>query len=152
MRCPFCGEGDSKVLETRLSDDGYSIRRRRECLQCQNRFTTYEKLDDLPLIVVKKDGRREAFNQHKILNGLIRACEKRPVSLDKLESLVADIEKTLKNESLKREVSTAEIGELVMSRLKKIDEVAYVRFASVYREFKDIETFLNEIETLLRKG
>jgi len=152
MRCPFCGQGDSKVLETRLGDDGYSIRRRRECLACQNRFTTYEKLDDLPLIVVKKDGRREAFDHHKVLNGLIKACEKRPVSLDQLESLVADIEKTLKNESLKREVATAEIGELVMSRLKEIDEVAYVRFASVYREFKDIGTFLNEIERLLRRG
>ncbi|MFY9175569.1 MAG: transcriptional regulator NrdR [Peptococcia bacterium] len=152
MRCPFCGQGDSKVLETRLSDDGYSVRRRRECLECQNRFTTYEKLDDLPLIVVKKDGRREAFDQHKLLNGLIKACEKRPVPYSELESVVADIEKTLKDESLKREVTTEEIGELVMSRLKGIDEVAYVRFASVYREFKDIETFLSEIKTLLRKG
>lgn len=152
MRCPFCGQGDSKVLETRLSDDGYSIRRRRECLECQNRFTTYEKLDDLPLIVVKKDGRREVFDQHKVLNGLIKACEKRPVSLAQLESLVADIEKSLKSESLKREVATAEIGEMAMSRLKEIDEVAYVRFASVYREFKDISTFLSEIERLLRRG
>lgn len=152
MRCPICGHGDSKVLETRPSDDGYSIRRRRECLECQSRFTTYEKLDDLPLIVVKKDGRRESFDQHKILSGLIRACEKRPVPLEKLEKVVADIEKTLKNESLKREVTTAEIGELVMSHLKDIDEVAYVRFASVYREFKDIGTFLNEIKTLIRKG
>lgn len=152
MRCPFCGRSDSKVLETRLADDGYSIRRRRECLDCQNRFTTYEKIDDLPLIVVKKDGRREAFDQHKILDGLIKACEKRSVSLDKLESTVAEIERVLKNESLKREVPTAEIGEMVMERLKEIDEVAYVRFASVYREFKDISTFLNEIERLLRKG
>jgi len=152
MRCPFCGQGDSKVLETRLSDDGYSIRRRRECLDCQSRFTTYEKHDDLPLIVVKKDGRREVFDPHKMLNGLIRACQKRPVSLSQLEAMVADIEKTLKNESLKREVSSAEIGELVMARLKEIDEVAYVRFASVYREFKDINTFLNEIERLLRRG
>lgn len=152
MRCPFCSRSDSKVLETRLADDGYSIRRRRECLDCQNRFTTYEKIDDLPLIVVKKDGRREAFDQHKILNGLIKACEKRSVSLDKLESTVAEIERVLKNESLKREVPTTEIGEMVMERLKEIDEVAYVRFASVYREFKDIGTFLNEIERLLRKG
>ncbi len=152
MRCPFCGRGDSKVLETRLSDDGYSIRRRRECLECQSRFTTFEKQDDLPLIVVKKDGRREAFSQHKLLNGLIKACEKRPVPLDRLEALVADIEKTLKSDSLRREVASAEIGELVMARLKEIDEVAYVRFASVYREFKDISTFLKEIETLLRKG
>lgn len=152
MRCPFCGQGESKVLETRLSEDGYSIRRRRECLECQNRFTTYEKIDDLPLIVVKKDGRREVFDQHKILNGLIKACEKRPVSLDQLEALATDIEKNLKSESLKREVSSAEIGEKVMLGLKDIDEVAYVRFASVYREFKDISTFLNEIERLLRRG
>lgn len=152
MRCPFCGRSDSKVLETRLSDDGYSIRRRRECSDCQNRFTTYEKIDDLPLLVVKKDGRREAFDQHKVLNGLIKACEKRPVALDKLESTAAEIERVLKSESLKREVPTAEIGEMLMERLKEIDEVAYVRFASVYREFKDINTFLNEIERLLRKG
>jgi len=152
MRCPFCGWGESKVLETRLADDGYSIRRRRECMDCQNRFTTYEKVDDLPLLVVKKDGRREPFNQHKILNGLIRACEKRPVELDKLEKMVAEIERVIKDNSLKREVSTAEIGEMVMERLKDVDEVAYVRFASVYREFKDINTFLNEIERLLRKG
>jgi transcriptional repressor NrdR len=152
MRCPFCGRTDSKVLETRLADDGYSIRRRRECPECQNRFTTYEKIDDLPLLVVKKDGRREAFDQHKILNGLLKACEKRPVTLDKLESIVGEIERLLKNESLKREVPTTEIGEMVMERLKEVDEVAYVRFASVYREFKDINTFLNEIETLLRKG
>lgn len=147
MRCPFCGRRDSKVLETRLAEDGYSIRRRRECLECQGRFTTYEKIDDLPLLVVKKDGRRETFDQHKILNGLIRACEKRPVSLDKLESMVNEIERGLRN-SLKREVTTAEIGELVMERLKDLDAVAYVRFASVYREFKDINTFLNEIEHL----
>lgn len=150
MRCPFCGQGDSKVLETRLAEDAYSIRRRRECLACQGRFTTYEKIDDLPLLVVKKDGRRETFDPHKILNGLIKACEKRPVSLDKLEGSVAEIERSLKN-SLKREVTTAEIGEMVMERLKELDEVAYVRFASVYREFKDINTFLNEIERLLRR-
>lgn len=152
MRCPFCGWSDSKVLETRLADDGYSIRRRRECMDCQSRFTTYEKVDDLPLLVVKKDGRRETFNQHKVLNGLIRACEKRPVSLDRLEKIAAEIERILKNESLKREVTTAEIGEMVMDKLKELDEVAYVRFASVYREFKDISTFLNEIERLLTKG
>lgn len=150
MRCLFCGSSDSKVLETRLSDDGYSIRRRRECQGCQNRITTYEKIDDLPLLVVKKDGRRETFDQHKILNGLIKACEKRPVPLDKLENIVAEIERVLKNDSLKREISTAQIGEMVMDRLKELDEVAYVRFASVYREFKDINTFLNEIERLLR--
>lgn len=152
MRCPFCGRTDSKVLETRLAEDGYSIRRRRECTDCQNRFTTYEKIDDLPLLVIKKDGKREAFDQHKILNGLLKACEKRPVTLDKLESIVGEIERVLKNESLKREIPTTEIGEMVMERLKELDEVAYVRFASVYREFKDINTFLNEIEKLLRKG
>ena len=152
MRCPFCGQSDSRVLETRLADEGYSIRRRRECLECQNRFTTYEKMDDLPLLVVKKDGRRVAFDQHKILNGLLKACEKRPVALDRLESLVAEIERALKNESLRREITTAEIGEMVMARLKELDDVAYVRFASVYREFKDISTFLDEIERLLRNG
>jgi len=152
MRCPYCGLGDSKVLETRLADDGYSIRRRRECMDCQSRFTTYEKHDDLPLLVVKKDGRREAFDQHKILNGLIRACEKRPVALEQLEHVAAEIERELKSESLKREVKTADIGEMVMKRLKELDEVAYVRFASVYREFKDISTFMSEIEELLRKG
>ena len=152
MRCPYCGKGDSKVLETRLCDDGYSVRRRRECMDCQTRFTTYEKQDDLPIIVAKKDGRREVFDQHKLLNGLIKACEKRPVSLEQLETLVADIEKMLKNESLKREVTSKEIGEMVMIRLKDLDEVAYVRFASVYREFKDISTFLKEIDRMLRKG
>ncbi|MCR4441127.1 MAG: transcriptional regulator NrdR [Peptococcaceae bacterium] len=150
MRCPYCGWSDSRVLETRLSDDGYSVRRRRECLNCQSRFTTYEKVDDLPLLVVKKDGSREPFDQHKILNGLLKACEKRPVSLDKLENTAAEIERVLKNKSLKREVASSEIGEMVMERLKELDEVAYVRFASVYREFKDINTFLDEIERLLR--
>lgn len=152
MRCPYCGQGDSRVLETRLADDGYSIRRRRECQGCQNRFTTFEKLDDLPLLVVKKDGRREPFDQHKILNGLLKACEKRPVSLEQLENVAAEIERKLKSESLKREISSVEIGEMVMERLKEIDEVAYVRFASVYREFKDITTFLKEIETLQKRG
>ena len=151
MRCPYCGQGDSRVLETRLVDDGFSIRRRRECLGCQNRFTTYEKRDDLPLVVVKKDGSRETFDQHKVLNGLLKACEKRSIPLDKLEEVVGEIERKLKNDSLKREVSTVEIGEMVMERLKEIDEVAYVRFASVYREFKDISTFIREIETLQEK-
>ncbi|MDD2401523.1 MAG: transcriptional regulator NrdR [Clostridia bacterium] len=151
MRCPHCGQVDSKVLETRLADDGYSIRRRRECLECNNRFTTYEKVDDLPLLVVKKDARRETFDQHKILNGLLRACEKRNVPLDKLENLVADIERSLKSNSLKREVTTTEIGEIIMKELKGIDKVAYVRFASVYRDFEDIDTFLKEIENLINR-
>jgi transcriptional repressor NrdR len=148
MRCPYCGQGDSKVLETRLVDDGFSIRRRRECLGCQHRFTTFEKRDDLPLIVVKKDGSREPFNGRKILDGLLKACEKRPVPLERLEAVVAEIERSLHDDSLKREVSTAQIGEMVMEKLKSIDQVAYVRFASVYREFKDITTFIKEIETL----
>lgn len=148
MRCPFCGLQDSKVLETRPADDGFSIRRRRECLECQNRFTTFEKVDDLPLLVIKKDGRREPFDRHKILSGLIRACEKRPISLETLENMVGEIERAIKNNSFKREVTTSEIGEMVMERLKDLDEVAYVRFASVYREFKDINTFVNEIESL----
>ena len=153
MRCPYCGLGDSRVLETRLADEGYSIRRRRECLGCQKRFTTYEKLDDLPLLVAKKDGRREPFDRHKILNGLIRSCEKRPVPLETLENLVAEIERRLRSDSLKREVSTTEIGEIVIEELKQIDQVAYVRFASVYREFKDVNTFIREIESLLiREG
>ncbi len=151
MRCPYCGQGDSRVLETRLVDDGFSIRRRRECSGCQNRFTTYEKRDDLPLVVIKKDGSRENFDQHKIFNGLLKACEKRSIPLEKLEAVVAEIERKLKNDSLKREVSTAEIGEMIMERLKEIDEVAYVRFASVYREFKDISTFIQEIERLQEK-
>ncbi|PKM89474.1 MAG: transcriptional regulator NrdR [Firmicutes bacterium HGW-Firmicutes-12] len=152
MRCPFCGWDDTKVLETRLADEGYSIRRRRECFECQNRFTTYEKVDDLPLLVIKKDGRRQQFDHHKILNGLIRACEKRPVALEYLENMVGEIERLIKSKSLKREVTTSEIGELVMDRLKDLDEVAYVRFASVYREFKDINTFLSEIERMLRNA
>lgn len=148
MRCPFCGLHDSKVLETRPADDGFSIRRRRECLECQNRFTTFEKVDDMPLLVIKKDGRREPFDRHKILSGLIRACEKRPISLETLENMVGEMERSIKNNSFKREVTTSEIGEMVMERLKDLDEVAYVRFASVYREFKDINTFVNEIESM----
>ena len=148
MRCPYCGQGESKVLETRLVEDGFSIRRRRECFGCQHRFTTFEKRDDLPLVVVKKDGSREPFNEHKILEGLLKACEKRPISLERLEAIVAEIERSLQDDSLKREIATAQIGEMVMERLKEIDQVAYVRFASVYREFKDISTFIKEIETL----
>lgn len=151
MRCPFCGYDDSKVLDTRSTDDGNSIRRRRECTQCGKRFTTYEKIEDVPLIVVKKDGKRQVFDNTKILNGLIKACEKRPVSLNQLEAVVNEIEKELKNR-MDKEVSSSLIGELVMDKLKVLDEVAYVRFASVYREFKDISTFIMEIENLLRKN
>lgn len=151
MRCPYCGRQDSKVLETRPADDGFSIRRRRECLECTKRFTTYEKLDDLPLIVIKKDGRREVFDHHKIINGMIKACEKRSVPLSKIEELARDVEHELISSSLNREINSEKIGETIMEKLRLVDEVAYVRFASVYREFKDISTFLQEIETLLRR-
>lgn len=151
MNCPFCNNQDSKVLDTRSADEGKSIRRRRECTSCQKRFTTYEKLDSIPLVVVKKDGRRDIFDPDKILKGLIKACEKRPVSVEELEKMVADIERSLSNK-LDKEVTTTMIGEEVMNRLKDIDEVAYVRFASVYREFKDVNTFLKEIEELVLKN
>jgi transcriptional repressor NrdR len=151
MRCPFCGFYDTKVLDTRSTDDGNSIRRRRECAECTKRFTTYEKIENVPLIVVKKDGKREVYDSTKILNGLIKACEKRPVALQKLELVSEEIERELKNR-MEREISSSLIGELVMDKLKGLDEVAYVRFASVYREFKDINTFVKEIEGLLRNG
>lgn len=151
MRCPFCGYSDSKVVDSRPADDSNSIRRRRECLECGKRFTTYEKIEEVPLMVVKKSGQREVFNPNKILVGMIKACEKRPISMDKLEAVVRDIEKELLN-TMEREVTTKYIGELVMERLRKIDPVAYVRFASVYREFKDIDTFMEELQALLRKN
>lgn len=151
MRCPFCGFFDTKVLDTRSADDGNAIRRRRECAECNKRFTTYEKIEDVPLIVVKKDGKREVFDGTKLLHGLIKACEKRPVALQQLEDTAEDIERELKNK-MEREVSSALIGEMVMEKLKDIDEVSYVRFASVYREFKDISTFMKEIEGLLRNS
>lgn len=148
MKCPYCGDQDSKVVDSRHSDDGLSIRRRRECLTCQKRFTTYETVESLPIIVVKKDGSRQAFNRSKILNGMVRACEKRPVSLADLEQAVSEIEQIIQN-SLEREVKSETIGELVMERLKGLDEVSYVRFASVYRQFKDIDTFMAELNKLL---
>lgn len=151
MRCPFCGFFDTKVLDTRSADDGNAIRRRRECSECNKRFTTYEKMENLPLIVVKKDGSREVFDQAKVLNGIIKACEKRPVAFKDLEEISFQIERKLKNK-MEREISSAYIGELVMDKLKQLDEVAYVRFASVYREFKDVNTFIKEIETLLKKN
>ena len=134
MKCPYCGDQDSKVIDSRHSEDGASIRRRRECLACQKRFTTYETVESLPIIVVKKDGSRQSFDRTKILNGMVRACEKRPVSMAEMEAAVTDIEQVMQN-SLEREISSSEIGELVMERLKPLDEVAYVRFASVYRQF-----------------
>lgn len=150
MRCPFCNYEDSKVLDSRPADEGRSIRRRRECLECQRRFTTYEKVEEAPLFVVKKDGRREVFDGHKLLNGIAKACEKRPIPLYKMEGLVKDIEKELIN-TFEREIPSQRIGEMVMERLKQVDEIAYVRFASVYRQFKDIQTFLEEIKQLQEK-
>ena len=148
MRCPFCAHPESKVIDSRPADEGASIRRRRECLACHKRFTTYETMESLPLMVVKKDGSRQSFDRNKVLGGLVRACEKRPVSYATLESIVNDIEQTLQSQ-MDREVRSAQIGELVMDRLKKVDEVSYVRFASVYRQFKDINTFLDELNKLL---
>ena len=148
MKCPFCFYVESKVVDSRPTDEGSSIRRRRECLQCAKRFTTYETIESLPMVVVKKDGSRETFDRNKILNGLMKACEKRPVPMKVLEKAVADIEQNLLS-SLSREIRTEEIGELVMEYVKDIDEVAYVRFASVYRQFKDIDSFMSELNKLL---
>ena len=150
MKCPFCNYEESKVIDSRPTDEGQRIRRRRECLQCAKRFTTYEIIESLPIIVIKKDKSRETFNRNKIMNGLLRACEKRPVSIDMLDRMIDDIETIIQN-SLDREVTSEKIGELVMEKLKGIDEVAYVRFASVYRQFKDINTFMSELNKLLSK-
>lgn len=150
VKCPYCGEPDSKVLDSRATDEETAIRRRRECVKCGQRFTTYERLDKIPLVVVKKGGQREAFDRNKVLHGLVRACEKRSVPVVKLEELVDDVEKELHGR-LEREVSSSEIGEMVMERLRDIDEVAYVRFASVYRQFKDINRFMQELQTLLKR-
>ncbi len=150
MNCPFCAYEESKVIDSRPTDEGQRIRRRRECLQCAKRFTTYEIIESLPIIVIKKDKSRETFNRNKIMNGLLRACEKRPVSIDMLDKMIDDIEAIIQN-SLDREVTSEKIGELVMEKLKGIDEVAYVRFASVYRQFKDINTFMSELNKLLSK-
>ena len=140
MKCPYCGYLESKVVDSRPADEGASIRRRRECLACHKRFTTYETMESLPLMVIKKDGSRQSFDRGKVMGGLIRACEKRPVSYQTLEGLVAEIELSLQNQ-IDREVSSSQIGELVLERLKQLDEVAYVRFASVYREFKDVDLY-----------
>lgn len=148
MKCPYCGFQESKVVDSRHSDDSTSIRRRRECLSCQKRFTTYETVESLPIVVVKKDNSRQSFDRNKILNGMVRACEKRPVSMAELEAVTDEIEQVIQN-SLDREVSTSRIGELVMERLKPLDEVAYVRFASVYRQFTDINSFMTELKSLL---
>ena len=148
MKCCFCGFPESKVVDSRPANDGSSIRRRRECLECGKRFTTYEIIETLPMVVIKKDKSRQAYDRTKLLNGLVRACEKRPVALATLETLVDEIEVEMQN-SLDREITSSRIGELVMEKLKNIDEVAYVRFASVYRQFKDINTFKEELNKLL---
>ena len=148
MKCPYCAHPESKVVDSRPSDEGASIRRRRECLSCHKRFTTYETMESLPLVVIKKDGSRQTFDKSKLLNGMLRACEKRPVPFSQLEGIANEIEQALQNE-MDREVPSARIGELVMDRLREVDEVAYVRFASVYRQFKDISTFMSELNKLL---
>lgn len=150
MKCPYCSYFDSKVVDSRPTEEGQVIRRRRECIDCGKRFTTYEKIEKIPLIVVKKDGNRESYDRNKLLNGIIKACEKRPVSMNEIENLVDDIEMTLSN-SLEKEVTSVAIGEMVMNKLKDIDEVAYVRFASVYRQFKDLNTFMEELKKLLNE-
>ena len=150
MKCPYCSHSESKVVDSRPAEEGNSIRRRRECLACRKRFTTYEIVESLPLVVVKKDGSRQSFDRNKLLSGLIRACEKRPVPYSALEEMIDEIEQVLQNK-MEREIPSSEIGELVMERLKKVDEVAYVRFASVYRQFKDINTFMLELSKLLEE-
>lgn len=148
MKCPFCSFEESKVIDSRPTDEGERIRRRRECLKCSKRFTTYEIIESLPIIVIKRDKSREVFDRQKLMTGMLRACEKRPVSIETLDRAIDDIETLIQN-SLDREVKSEKIGELVMEKLKEIDEVAYVRFASVYRQFKDINTFMAELNKLL---
>lgn len=148
MKCPYCGEADSKVIDSRPAEDGSSIRRRRQCNGCKKRFTTYEKVETIPLIVIKKDNNREPYNRQKIESGVLRSCHKRPISANEIEKLVDEIETEIFNRE-DREISAQDIGEIVMNRLKDVDAVAYVRFASVYREFKDVNTFMDEIKKIL---
>lgn len=148
MKCPYCSYLESKVIDSRPAEEGTTIRRRRECLSCQKRFTTYEIVERVPLIVVKRDGSRQSFDKSKLINGMVRACEKRPVTMAQIEHIADEIEQELQG-SLEREIATQEIGEMVMTRLKDVDEVAYVRFASVYRSFKDINTFMEELSKIL---
>jgi len=150
MNCPFCGFKEDRVIDSRESKEGDVIRRRRECLQCLRRFTTYERIDEVPYLVVKKDGRREKFDRQKVLAGLLKACEKRPVSMAKLAEIVDEVEAVL-TERADREVQTTEIGELIMERLGVLDKIAYVRFASVYRDFQDVEAFLKELKDLMKQ-
>ena len=150
MKCPFCGYEESKVIDSRPTDEGEKIRRRRECISCANRFTTYEIIESVPIMIIKKDKSRESFNRDKLLKGMVRACEKRPVAIDTLEKIVDEIESEIQN-SLDREITSDKIGELVMDKLKDVDEVAYVRFASVYRQFKDINSFMRELTKILEE-
>lgn len=150
MKCPFCGDQESKVVDSRHSEDGLSIRRRRECLACQRRFTTYEIVESLPIIVVKRDGSRQSFDRNKILNSMVRAFDKRQVTMAQLDQIATEIEQTIQN-TLDREVSTDKIGEMVMERIKPLDEVAYIRFASVYRRFQDVRSFVHEINQFLEE-
>ncbi len=150
MKCPLCGFKETKVIDSRLNSDGTSIRRRRECLKCEKRFTTYEYIEQVPLMVVKRDSRRQPFDRKKIIAGLVKACEKRPISIDKIEEVTDQIEQEIQKK-FDREVSSREIGELVMKRLAEVDEVAYVRFASVYRQFRDVNQFMNELKFILEK-
>ena len=150
MKCPFCDYYETKVVDSRPTDEGQAIRRRRECIKCSKRFTTYEKIEKIPLIIIKKDGNRQSYDRNKILNGILKACEKRPVPLNTIEETVDEIEKALYN-SMEKEVTSQHIGEMIMNKLKNIDEVSYVRFASVYRQFKDINTFMEELKKLLNE-
>ncbi|MDI6605187.1 MAG: transcriptional regulator NrdR [Thermoanaerobacteraceae bacterium] len=149
MRCPYCGNLDSKVIDSRPTDDYTSIRRRRECINCGKRFTTYEKVEQVPILVIKKDMKRETYDRDKILKGMIKACEKRPVPIQKLEEVTEEIDRQIYN-SLEKEITSTKIGEMVMEKLKQVDEIAYVRFASVYRQFRDINTFIEELKKLLK--
>ena len=151
MKCPFCGDQESKVVDSRHSEDGNSIRRRRECIACQRRFTTYETVETLPIIVVKRDGSRQSFDRNKVLNSMVRAFDKRQVDVSDLDRITTEIEQTIQN-TLEREVSTDKIGEMVMARLKPLDEVAYIRFASVYRRFQDVKSFMQEINQFLEEN
>jgi transcriptional repressor NrdR len=151
MKCPFCGEIENKVIDSRLSKDAHAIRRRRECLLCNRRFTTYEHIEEIPIMIVKKDGRREVFRKEKVRSGMQRACEKRNISMDAIEEFIENLERDLR-EIGKKEIPSQKIGEMIMEALHKLDDVAYVRFASVYREFKDVNDFVSELKTLLSPG
>ena len=150
MKCPFCGHMEDKVIDSRPTEEGSAIRRRRECLKCSARFTTYEKIEDTPLIVIKKDGTRQIYDRNKIINCILKACSKRPVSITQVEDLAINVEQVILN-TMKREITSTEIGELIMPRLKNLDEVAYVRFASVYKQFKDVDTFMAELSKIIQE-